>query len=765
MGQELKIVGKRLPLPDAWAKATGTARYVADIKLPGMLIGKVLRSPYPHADILKINTSKAENLRGVEAVITHEDVPKKPFNSYLSDLLIADPVAAGDKQDEFVLNNKARYVGDAIAAVAAVNEHVAQEALELIEVEYQQLPAVFDPIEAMKPEAPKIHDFSEGNVIHRTYPFARGDLEKGFNDADHIVKITVQTGKQKHCQLEPSTFIAAFDENSRLNIWSACQMPHIGKRKLADIFEIPEGMIRWVTPAATGGFGNATSIRGEPICAALAKKTDRPVKLEYTRAEEFIGTISRQPTIQTAKMGVKNDGTITALWVNIIQDSGTYFSHSRSSAGVNLCLFFAPYRCDNIAGEVDIVYTNSPVSGEMRGYGNPQAMFTLEQLVDIAAEKIGMDPVEFRLKNHRDVGEPSWIPMVALTSCALDECLKLGAERIGWKEKKGKCNEGTLRRGVGVAINAHVSGAAPYLLEHSSVSIRLNEDGSAILVLGVADTGQGILGGLAQIAAEELGLNYEDVHIVSGDTDATLFDVGCHASRSIYAAGQAIVIAARKVKNRILDRAAKRLNTGIDELDVRDGRVYLKSDPEKSLAVAEICRDAIYSFNNECEQFTGTASFEPKESAPPFQAVFAEIELDTETGVTRVLKLVVAHDIGRAINPASVEGQLEGGAVQGLGYTLLENFIIDKKTGATVTDSFTDYKIPSTLDSPEVDVILVEQPDPTGPFGAKSVGESAMASIAPAIANAIYNAVGVRIRELPITPDKVLKALKSGENI
>ncbi len=760
MTKELSVVGKRLPRPDAPAKATGGARYTVDIKLTGMLVGKVLRSPYPHANILKIDKSEAEKLPGVEAVITVEDVPKKRFNSYLSDLLVADATVKGDKQDEHVLSDKARYVGDAIAAVAAVNEEKAEDALKLIKVEYEELPAVFNPVEAMRPEAPKIHDFDEGNVIHKSYPLYQGDMEKGFQEADYVVEATFQTTKQKHCPMEPSACVASFDASGRVTIWSGCQMPHIGRRKIADIFDIPEGKIRWLTPPASGGFGSASSVRAEPICVALAQKSGKPVKLEYTREEEFVATISRQPVAQAGKIGVKKDGTITALQTKLILNGGAYFSHSRSSAMVSMNMFFALYRCPNIAAEADIVYTNSPVAGEMRGYGNPQAMFVLEQLVDMVAEKLRMDPVEFRLKNYKGVGEPSWMPTIPITSCALEECLELGAEKIGWKEKRARKKEGMVRRGVGVAINAHVSGAAPLLLEHSSVFIKLNEDGSANLVVGVGETGQGILGGLAQIAAEELGLRYEDIHVVAGDTDITMFDVGSHASRSAYVTGNAVLLAAREAKERLLKRAAKMLELSPDELDVRESQVYIKAAPKKGLSVAEIARDAIYNFRQDCLQISGTSSFEPKGSPPPFQAVFAEVEVDTETGEVRVLKIVIAHDIGRAINPATVEGQLEGGVMQGIGYTLIEDFIVDTGTGVTITDNFTTYKIPAALDAPEIEIILVEKPDPTGPFGAKSVGETAMISIAPAIANAIYDAVGVRITELPITPEKVLTALR-----
>ena len=763
MVKELSVVGKRLPRPDVISKATGAAKYTGDMKLPGMLTGKVLRSPYPHAKILRIDTSKAEKLTGVEAVITSEDMPRKPFGSSLPYLKLAPERAKAAVRDERVISDKARFVGDAIAAVAAVNEEIAEEALGLIEVEYEELPAVFDAEEAVKPGAPRIHDFAEGNIAARvSFPFAQGDVQKGFREADHVVEETFRTTKQKHCQLEPSACIASFDDTGRLTVWSHHQQLHYARRGIAELFDLPVGMVRWISPPIGGAFGLRINFSIQPICVALSLKAGKPVKMEYTTEEEFTTTGTRQPTVQTGKMGVNKDGTIVALQTpKGLVSAGAYLSQAGSTTATFISKFMALYRCRNTAGEVDIVYTNTSRTDAFRGYGNLRGMFILEQLVDMAAESIGMDPVDFRLKNHRQAGEPSWLPSQPIESCALSECIKTGAEKIGWKKKRARKESGVRKRGVGMATALHVSGGHPFTLEHSSVLVKFNEDGSASLVVSPGELGQGILGTVAQITAEELGIHYEDIHIVTGDTDTTLFDVGAHASCQLYVIGNAALGAARDARGKLLQRAAQTLEVSAEELDTKDGQVFVKANPEKQVSIAEVVTDAMYNFQGDCLHIVGSSTFSPTRQSPPYQAVFIDLEVDTETGEVKLLKVVAANDCGRAINPTTVEGQIEGGIVQGIGYTLTEDYLINKDTGVLESDNFATYKIPSTLDLPEIEVILVEQPDPAGPFGGKGVGELGPLGIAPAIANAIYNAVGVRITELPITPEKVLSGLKA----
>lgn len=769
MSQELSVVGKRLPRPDAFDKAIGVAKYTVDIKPPGMLIGKVLRSPYPHAKILKIDTSKAEKLSGVVAVITREDTPKTRFTRSKGSVTIIKPEKV--VEDEMVINDKARFIGDPVAAVAAINERIADEALELIDVEYEVLPAVFDAVEAMNPGAPRIHDDTENNVaLYTTY--IEGDAEKGFQEADVIVEETFWTSKQKVCHLEPSACIASFDSDGRLTIWSPGQHAFPFRRKVSEIFGIPEGKITWITPYVGGAFGNGQSLRAEPICIALAKKAGRPVKLEYTSEEDFVATETRQPCIMTGKIGVKKDGTITALQLKLIGNSGPYLSQCVKTTKVTLVMFGALYRCSNVYGEGYSVYTNTVNSGGHRGYGAPQAYYVLEQLVDMACEKIGMDPMEFRLKNHRRVGDPSMYSFVSkdeklgaetrkplpIESCQLAECIRRGAERIGWKEKWGKKKEGRIRRGVGMATYIYISSAFPVDFQHSSVFIKFNEDGSANLVVSACDFGQGVLASLGQIAAEELGIRAEDIRIVSGNTDITMYDTGQYSSRSCYIIGNSVLGAARLAKQRLLERAAQIIGIPAGELDVKDRQIYVKKTGEKKISVAEVTWQAMYNADN-FSNISAKYAWQPTSNAFPFQAAFAEVEVDTESGGVKILKVVAAQDIGRAINPITVEGQVQGGGLQGVDWALHSDFVTNPVTGVLESINFTNYRVSSTMDVPEFDVILIEEPTPSGPFGAKSVGESGTIAIAPAIYNAIYDAVGVRVKDMPVTPEKIIEGL------
>ena len=759
MSDELSVVGKRVPRWGAYDKVTGTAKYTVDIKLPGMLVGKVLTSPHPHARILRIDKSKAEKLPGVEAVITFEDVPKKLFNPDRSDLLLFHP--EGELKDMYVISEKARFVGDRIAAVAAVDTATAEKALELIKVEYEVLPAVFEPIEAMKPGAPTIHDFAKNNIsLHMKFPVAWGDVEKGFQEADCVVEETFRTSKQHTSQLEPCACVASFGADGRLTIWSPGQHAFLQKRKLAEIFDIPEGMIRWITPHIGGSFGKYSGFGVEPICVALAKKAGKPVKLEYSREEDLFGTETRQTYVATGKIGVKKDGTITALQEKLIVHGGAYFTHNSSTTAVNMGGFTGLYRCPNVAAEADCVYTNVPTSGGVRGYGSGEGHCVLEQLVDRAAKKIGMDPMELRLKNIKKAGDPSstGLPM---ETCTLEELIKLGAEKIGWKEKKSKKKEeGAKRYGIGMGIMLDVSGAQPFNTQHRNAYMKFNEDGSANLIVSMSDLGQNIGGALAQIAAEVLGIRYEDIHIVTGDTDCTLFDTGQHASGSCYQLGNAVMRAAEEAKKQLLERAARKLEVAVDELEVKDRRIYVKSDIKKGISVGEVTKKAIYNFEGEHLDISGKGSFSPTENPPPLAAVFAEVEVDTETGEVKILKILDITDCGRAINPTTVEGQVEGGIGLSVGYCLAENYFINKQTGVLESDNFNSYKIPSALDMPETEVILYEEPASSGPFGAKGIGQSTIIPVTPAIANAIYDAVGVFITDMPVTPEKILDALK-----
>jgi xanthine dehydrogenase molybdenum-binding subunit len=759
-------IGKAMPRPDVAGKATGAALFGADITLPGMLFGRLLLSPHAHARIVSIDTSKAKALPGVAAVITFADVPKRSFTRSVMAEGLPPFAYEGENQDQYILSDKARYIGDWIAAAAAVDVYTAERALDLIEVEYEVLPGVFDPEDALQPGAPVVHEGWKDNVAAVIdHPFNRGDLEAALAEAAHVVEFSGRNSRQKQAHMEPDVAVASWDEKGRLTVWSPCQNAHLAKKAMGRrVFDIGEGKVRWITPAVGGGFGARLSFGVEPVAAMLSKVTGKTVKVLVTREEDFNGWNSRTEQRQTIRVAASDDGTITAIEQDVLSDAGAYFSHSGTISAVNMQSTLGVMRSPVIRGKATMVYTNNPTSSGMRGYGNPEGSFILQQALDMAAERCGMDPVEFRLKNAKGTGEPSmWEPQ-DLTSCALPECIRRGAEAIGWKDKWhgwSAPKDGRYRRGVGMSIMTHASGAGGFLLEHSTAVMKLNEDGSAQLSVSPCEMGQGILGALSQIAAEAAGLRYEDIRVITGDTDVTLFDIGTHASRSTYAIGNAALDAGRKVKAIVLERAARTLGMIPEELDIREGRVFVKADPVTGMTVAEVAHEGIYDYGTDARHIMATGKHQCVMHCPNFQAGFAEVEVDVETGVITVVKLVIAHDIGRAINPQTVEGCLEGGAAQGLGYALTEDLVIDPQTGKVVSDSFATYKMLSALDMPEVEVILVEEPDPTGPFGAKGVGETGITNVAPSIANALYDAVGVRVHSLPLTPEKVLGAMEA----
>jgi len=766
MTQELHSVGKSKIKRDSAPKLTGKALFTADMKMPDMLEGRIFRSTEAHANIVKIDTSKAKALPGVMAVVTHDDVPKRPFTR--STMAEGLPSFAYEEEvlDQYILSEKSRYVGDWIAAVAAVDVYTAEKALDLITVEYEKLTAVYDPFEASKPKGPIIHESAKDNIASAMeHPFNCGEVEKGLEEADVVVELTGKNSRQKHCHLEPDSALASWGTDGRLTMISPSQGAHMAKKHFAKIFDLPEKNIRWISPDIGGGFGARLALGVEPVAAFLARVTAKPVRVTTTREEDFAGWGGRTEQHQTMKLGAKKDGSLTALDLKIVSDSGAYFSHSGTTSAVNMQHTLGLFRCPNVHGELKVVYTNTPIASGFRGYGNVEGAFVLQQGMDMLAEKANMDPIDFRMKNIKEVGEPSFFIPVPLDHCALKECIARGAEKIGWKEKwKGwnTKNEGRYRKGIGMSVMNHASGAGGFLLEHSSAIIKLNEDGSAVLTVSPCEMGQGILCALSQIAADTIGIDFEDVQVVTGDTDVTLFDIGSHASRSTLVIGNAVVDAGNKIKAILLESAAEKLQKkGVEELDVSDGKVFVKASPESFVEVKEIAFEAIYNYTDSGAHISATGSYLSTSHNPSFQAGFAEVEVDTETGQVNILRIVLAHDIGKAINPLQVEGQLEGGAAQAIGLALYEDFVVDTQNGHTLSDSFSTYKIPSTLDMPPIDIILVEDPAPAGPFGAKGVGEPGMVNITPSIANAIYDAVGVRIETMPLSPEKILAALKA----
>lgn len=756
MTKRFSVVGKRVPLINAIDCVTGRAKYAIDIQLPGMLYAGILRSPYPHARVVKIDTSRAERLEGVRAVLTIDDVPRERFNPS-----VESAITAPFNEDTYIFDEKVRYVGDEVAAVAADSEEIANAAVKLIDVKYEILPAVFDPLEAMKPEAPQLH-YEYNRNLAAVANFEHGDVEKEFKDSDIIVEREYRTSRQQHASMEPQASVA-WVEGERVTLWASTQCPFVLRKLLSKILGISESKIRVVKPFVGGAFGAKLDLsKEELICILLSKKADRPVKYVYERDENFYATRTRHPSIIKLKMGARRDGTITAVQAEFHLNTGAYASHGPGVMWAFIAYFTALYRFSAIKFAGYTVYTNTPISGACRGYGNPQASFAREIMLDEIAEKLKIDPIELRLRNITRVGDIPPVWKLPVKSSGLEECIRIGMEKIGWKKRttpKAQSNL-TKMRGIGMACNLHGSGVKPAEAEMSSAIVKLNEDGSVILLTGASDVGQGLNTVLAQIVAEELGVQFKDIHVVAADTDTTPFDSGCYASRSAYVAGNAARKAAAIAKKKILEKASKTLTASTEDIEIEDGRIFLRSDPSKGIALKELLGN-LQTAHEGATVILGEAVYEAELRPMPFGAQFVEVEVDTETGEVKVLKIVSIYDVGVALNPTIVEGQIEGGAVMGIGYALTEDLVVNKRTGEVLNPNFRYYKLLTSTDIPQIEGIFVESIEPTGPFGAKSIGESPIVSTAPAIANAIYNAVGLRMRELPITAEKVLEALEN----
>ena len=772
------IVGGRVPIIDGAEKVTGAAKFTGDLRLPGMLHGKVLRSPHAHARILNINAKRALSLPGVKAVVTIDDSKRIPYNS---------TGVPGRKlvEDQFILSDKARFVGDPVAAVAATDKDVAREALDLIEVEYEPLPFVLDAETALSELAPEVHE-GTGNVAF-TVTMSDGDIEEGFRQADHVFEDTYRTSKPYQCSLEPcGVSIAHFDSSGRLTVWTSTQMPFVIRGLLSKTLGLPMAKVRVIKPYVGGGFGSRLGTTNELICALLAQKSGRPVKLEYTREESFLGSEPRHPVKMELRTGVKRDGTITAREMKAYVDTGAYATHGPAITTILGRWFRSIYKCPHMKYEGITVYTNTVPAGGFRGYGNPQATFAVECQADRISRELGLDPLEFRLKNHYCEGDKWAFTGYEVESCGFEECVKHIRARIG--EESGGCEKvavsspgnvdrvqdvpeedretppsvrkavaGCKRRGIGLAMMMHVSGGRPVLHEVSSAVVKLNEDGTASIRFGSPDIGQGSSTSLMQIAAETLGLELDSLTFsFETDTDEDPYDAGSHASRQAYSGGYAVKVACERARDKLLCVASKMMDVPVERLRISKGIVYDAVNPERRITMSEVSRTALM----EGEQIIGTSSAEPPGGPPVSGIQLAEVEVDTVTGEVNVLRLVAAHDVGKAINPMIVEGQIEGSLVQGLGYALMEDLVIDRKTGRPFNTSFLDYKLPTIKDVPEVEVVIVEAPSKTGAFGAKSIGEGALVPTAAAIANAVYDAVGVRVNELPITPERVLEKLK-----
>ncbi len=747
------VVGKSVKRRDLLDKVTGNAVYVGDLKLPGMLYGKTLRSHVAHARIVRIDASRALALPGVKAVLTHENVPR--VLHYGS----PHPRSVSCTKDQYILDTRVRYWGEGVAAVAAVSEEIAEQALELIEVEYEPLPAVFDTDAALEPGAPPIHDVGPGgNLVLPPVRVQRGDVARGFAEADLIVEGEYRTGRPTPAYMEPNVCVAQWDGNGKLTMWSSTQTAFMVRGILAEVLGLPLNQVRVLVDHMGGGFGAKQDLfQHEFLCALLARHTRKPVKMEFTRKETFLGGRSRHPCRIWLKQGFKRDGTITARQAKLVYDSGAYGSHGPGVTTVGTTSLTSLYRCENVDLEGLCVYTNNPIAGAYRGYGVVQAYWALDLQIDEAAERLGLDPAALKLKNAVREGDvaPSGHPLVGH---GLEDCIRRGMAEVGWGAARPakRPPNGPLRYGWGLGCEMHGSSAYPGIKEQGNAIVKMNEDGSATLLTGAAGLGTGAHTALAQIVAEELGLRFEDVSVMHGDTDVVPWDIGAFASHTTFMVGRAAQIAAQQVKAQMLERAARRLEAPVAELRVRDGVVTVAGDPQRSVTVREVMQPAR---GIPSAHIVGHGSYTPTKSYS-FAAHFVEVAVDTETGQIEVLQVVPVHEFGKVIHPVAASGQIEGGIQQGIGHTLTEDYVVDPKTGRSLNASFVDYKMPLAMDMPPIRTIMLESaPDPGGPYGAKGIGEDPIIAIGPAIANAVHDAIGVRFRAFPITPEKVLQAL------
>ncbi len=767
--RKYRNIGQSVEKTDAMALATGSSLFTEDYRLDNYLKVRILRSPHAHARIKSIDVSEAKEMEGVVDVISHKEIEKVYYTT------AGQGAPEPSPYDTLLFDDVVRYAGDFVAMVAAETMEIAEEAVKKIKVEYELLEAVFDPEKALQGSI-AIHDkdgyfpipvpYKPEENLASEVDFSVGEVEKGFEDADYVVEEIYQSAYASHATMEPHIAASYFDENGRLVIVTATQVPFHARRIVARVLNYPLRKIRVIKPRIGGGFGAKQEVLLEPYVALLTLRTKRPVRLIYTRQEEFQSGRQRHPMQVKLKTGFKKDGEITALSMDNIMNTGAYGSHaltvSSNSGSKCLPLF---NKIKNIYFRARSAYTNLPVGGAYRGYGATQAYFALNQQIDIIARKTNQDILEYIKKWHIKEGETSDVFKALgegkegveqiINSCKLDECIDRGAEMIDWYQKRGKKTEPKpgFVRGLGVAVAMQGSGIP--MIDLGAAYMKMNEDGSFNLDIGATDIGTGSDTILAQIAAEVLQVDTEKIIVLSSDTDQTPFDVGAYASSTTYVSGTAVEKCATKIKDQILGAATNILDAKGDKLSLGNGKV-IDSESKKECSFEEIANETLYG--GQLTQIQAEASSFVDQSPPPFIAQFAEVELDKGTGKVNIIKFVSVVDCGQAINPKLAEGQVEGAAINGMTYALFENFHFTSK-GNMTNASFWDYKIWRSNDIPEMETLLVDSEEKTGPFGAKSVGEIGINCPAPAIANAIYDAVGIRLRETPFTPEKIYKEL------
>ncbi len=751
------VIGQRMPKLDAPDKATGRATYGHDVRLPGMLHGHILYSRYPHARLVHMDVTRALKMRGVKAVLTAADNP---------------PVKFGYGKDNTPLKGDVvRSLRDEIAAVAATDPDTAAEAAALIDVEYEPLPALFSAEEALKPGAPLIHP-ERGSNLFTSYRYSHGEIDAGERESDVVVEADYQLPYVAHAAMETSVVIASFDHHDHLTLYSTTQIPFLLQRDLAEALGLEGSDIRIIQTAIGGSFGRGLDIYPfEPIAALLARKAGQPVRISFSRHEEFLAAPMRQPAKVHVRAGATRDGRVKFRDVYALLDVGAYVSWGSLTPLVMMETTASLYRVPHVRFVADCIYTNNLITGAVRGYGNPQSTFFIETMMDRLATALALDPLEFRLRNANIPNEET--PQgLKITSCGMKECLEAVGARVESRDNgqapNPEARHPNLKRGIGFATTLNVGGGARiYRSDGCGASVKVDDFGHVSLITGSTEIGQGSETVLAQIVADVLGVGLKDVRVLNSDTDVKPWDVGVHASRTTFIAGNAAHLAAVEARRQIFETAAEMLNAAPEALVAREGKVWVK-ETDRAVDLAKVTRAR--HFRSGGQDILGKGWYDPPNQLVDkdtykgnisatygFGAQMAEVAVDTETGQVRVLRLVCANDVGRALNPMAVEGQLEGGAQMGLGYALTEELIV--RDGRVLNPDFLDYRLFTTADMPDIETIIIETDEPQGPFGAKGVGEMGGTPTAAAIANAIYDAVGVRLTQLPMTPERVLKAL------
>lgn len=755
MSAATRVVGHSLPRIDAPGKVTGSAVYAADFALPGMLYGKVFRGAEPHAHLVRLDTTRAAGIAGVRAVISAADVPDVRYGAAVKD----EPVFASDV---------VRYVGQPVAAVAAVTLEAAEAALAAIEAVYEPLPPVLDLAAALAPGAPLVHEAwrsytaipilqRDGNVCNRAR-IVVGDVERGWAEADRVFEHRFTTAMVHQGYTEPRAAVAAWDSSGQVTVWSNTQLPFDVQATLADILAIAPSKVRVIVPGVGGGFGGKLRVGVEHFAALLARKSGRPVKVMTTSEEELTAAYPRQGTIVELKTGVTREGRLTARQGRIFFDTGAFAGSGPGVASVATLVLAGPYRTPNLHLEGYAVYTNKTNCGSYRAPSGPQANFAVESQMDIIADALGIDPLELRLRNIVHEGDEGPTGQV-LSAVGLEECLRRAAEAIGWRDRRPGPG-----RGKGLACGWWTTTGGS-----SGVYVKINPDGTVALNTGAVEIGTAALTGAAQVLAEALGVDLADITVISGDTFSTPFDFGAQGSRTAFAVGNACRAAATELRHKLFAQAAALLGAPEEALELRDKHVV---GPNGRLSLAELARQSQQAGGGMIAHGTfiapGTAydtkrvegHLYPAFHSPTFHAHAVDLSVDAETGEVTIHKYVVAQDVGFALNPTYIEGQIEGGVAQGLGQTLSEEIVY--RDGHVLNANLTDYKMPTTLDVPRVESILVEHPGSVGPFGAKGVGEPPNVEPPAAVANAIAAAVGARITSLPITAEKIVLGSRAG---